>query len=58
MGSLICDEVCQTSMLFVWQKVYKIIARRESYAGNGLKDNEKIVNDLNIVNFNLLVAYD
>lgn len=45
-------------MLFVWQKVDKIIARWESYAGNELKDSEKIVNDLNIVNFNLLVAYD
>jgi hypothetical protein len=28
------------------------------YGRVGLKDNEKIVNDLNIVNFNLLVAYD
>lgn len=58
MGSSICDEVCQTSMLFVWQKVDKIVARWERWAGNGIKDNAKIVNNLNIVNFNLLLAYD
>jgi hypothetical protein len=25
-GSSICDEVCQTRELFVWQKVDKIVA--------------------------------
>jgi hypothetical protein len=25
-GSLICDEICQTRELFVWQKVVKIVA--------------------------------